>query len=38
VLFDIGRGSALAMLLFIVLIALALVKSRLIGRRVHYEA
>lgn len=38
VLFDIGRGSALAVLLFILLIALALLKSRIIGRRVHYEA
>ncbi|QFY63204.1 sugar ABC transporter permease (plasmid) [Rhizobium grahamii] len=37
-LFDIGRGSALAVLLFIFLIVLALIKSRVIGRRVHYEA
>ncbi|QEW20788.1 L-arabinose transport system permease protein AraP [Marinibacterium anthonyi] len=37
-LFDIGLGSALAVLLFIILIALALLKSRVIGRRVHYEA
>lgn len=37
-LFDIGVGSALAVLLFIILIALALIKSRVIGRRVHYEA
>jgi multiple sugar transport system permease protein/sn-glycerol 3-phosphate transport system permease protein len=38
VLFDIGRGSALAVLLFILLIVLAILKSRIIGRRVHYEA
>ena len=38
VLFDIGTGSALAVLLFILLIALALVKSQVIGKRVHYEA
>nr|WP_319389854.1 sugar ABC transporter permease [uncultured Cohaesibacter sp.] len=38
VLFDIGTGSALAVLLFIILIALALIKSRVIGRKVHYEA
>lgn len=38
VLFDIGRGSALAVLLFVFLIALSLIKSRIIGRRVHYEA
>ena len=38
VLFDIGRGSALAVLLFILLVALALLKSRIIGRKVHYEA
>jgi len=37
-LFDIGRGSALAVLLFIFLIVLSLIKSRVIGRRVHYEA
>jgi len=37
-LFDIGTGSALAVLLFLVLIGLALVKSRILGRRVHYEA
>lgn len=37
-LFDIGQGSALAVLLFILLIALALFKSRVLGRRVHYEA
>ena len=37
-LFDIGQGSALAVLLFALLIALALVKSRILGRRVHYEA
>ncbi|MDR6666624.1 sugar ABC transporter permease [Rhizobium sp. 1399] len=37
-LFDIGRGSALAVLLFIFLIVLALIKSLVIGRRVHYEA
>jgi multiple sugar transport system permease protein/sn-glycerol 3-phosphate transport system permease protein len=37
-LFDIGRGSALAVLLFVFLIVLALVKSLVIGRRVHYEA
>ncbi|WP_420963762.1 carbohydrate ABC transporter permease [Brucella sp. IR073] len=38
VLFDIGTGSALAVLLFIFLIALSIIKSRVIGRRVHYEA
>ena len=37
-LFDIGTGSALAVLLFIFLIALALVKARVIGRRVHYDS
>jgi len=37
-LFDIGTGSALAVLLFILLIALALVKARVIGRRVHYDS
>ncbi|TMV83664.1 sugar ABC transporter permease [Thioclava sp. BHET1] len=38
VLFDIGKGSALAVLLFVILIVLALVQSRLIGRKVHYES
>ncbi len=38
VLFDIGRGSALAVLLFILLVVLAFLKSRIIGRKVHYEA
>lgn len=38
VLFDIGRGSALAVMLFILLVALAILKSRIIGRKVHYEA
>jgi ABC-type sugar transport system permease subunit len=37
-LFDIGQGSALAVMLFVLLVVLALVKSRMIGRRVHYEA
>ena len=37
-LFDIGIGSALAVLLFIFLIVLAVIKSQVIGRRVHYEA
>ncbi|CAN0656517.1 multiple sugar transport system permease protein (plasmid) [Nitratireductor aquimarinus] len=37
-LFDIGTGSALAVLLFIFLIVLAFIKARVIGRRVHYEA
>ncbi|MBT0959083.1 sugar ABC transporter permease [Alphaproteobacteria bacterium KMM 3653] len=37
-LFDIGVGSALAVLLFILLITLAVIKSRVIGRKVHYEA
>ena len=37
-LFDIGTGSALAMLLFVFLIVLALIKGRLIGGKVHYEA
>lgn len=36
VLFDIGTGSALAVLLFILLIVLAFVKSHVLGRRVHY--
>lgn len=38
VLFDIGRGSALAVMLFVLLVALAILKSRIIGRKVHYEA
>lgn len=38
VLFDIGKGSALAVLLFVLLVVLALVKSFVIGRKVHYEA
>lgn len=38
VLFDIGRGSALAVMLFLLLVALAILKSRIIGRKVHYEA
>ncbi len=38
VLFDIGRGSALAVILFVLLVALAILKSRIIGRKVHYEA
>lgn len=38
VLFDIGKGSALAVLLFIVLITLALIKAQVIGKRVHYES
>jgi len=37
-LFDIGQGSALAVLLFILLIALSLFKARVLGRRIHYEA
>ena len=37
-LFNIGSGSALAVLLFIFLIALAIIQGRIIGRRVHYEA
>ncbi|MBW6424252.1 sugar ABC transporter permease [Rhizobium sp. XQZ8] len=37
-LFDIGQGSALAVLLFVFLIVLSLIKSRVIGRKVHYEA
>ncbi|MGV0820199.1 carbohydrate ABC transporter permease [Martelella sp. AMO21009] len=37
-LFDIGQGSALAVLLFILLVGLAVFKSRVLGRRVHYEA
>lgn len=36
--FDIGQGSALAVLLFALLVMLALVKFFLIGRKVHYEA
>lgn len=38
VLFDIGRGSALAVILFVLLVALAILKSRIIGSKVHYEA
>ncbi|NSZ19914.1 carbohydrate ABC transporter permease [Agrobacterium vitis] len=38
VLFDIGKGSALAVILFALLMVLALLKSRIIGRKVHYEA
>lgn len=38
VLFDIGTGSALAVLLFMFLIALAVLKARVIGQRIHYEA
>lgn len=38
VLFDIGQGSALAVILFVLLVGLALIKSRVLGRRVHYEA
>ncbi len=38
VLFDIGQGSALAVMLFVLLVVLALVKSRILGKRVHYEA
>ena len=38
VLFDIGTGSALAVILFVLLIALAIIKSKVIGRKVHYEA
>jgi ABC-type sugar transport system permease subunit len=37
-LFDIGQGSALAVLLFVFLLVLAIVKARVVGRRVHYEA
>ncbi|WP_128253119.1 carbohydrate ABC transporter permease [Falsirhodobacter deserti] len=37
-LFDIGQGSALAVLLFVLLVALAIFKARVLGRRVHYEA
>ncbi|MDO1582484.1 carbohydrate ABC transporter permease [Rhizobium oryzicola] len=37
-LFDIGRGSALAVILFVLLVGLALLKSRIIGSKVHYEA
>ncbi|MCM2474590.1 sugar ABC transporter permease [Rhizobium sp. CG5] len=38
VLFDIGRGSALAVILFVLLVSLAILKSRIVGRKVHYEA
>lgn len=38
VLFDIGTGSALAVILFALLIVLALLKSRIVGSKVHYEA
>ncbi|HTJ56093.1 MAG TPA: sugar ABC transporter permease [Devosiaceae bacterium] len=37
-LFNIGTGSALAVLLFAFLIVLALLKARVIGQKVHYEA
>lgn len=37
-LFDIGQGSALAVMLLALLIVLAIVKSRVLGRKVHYEA
>ncbi|MBY6154671.1 sugar ABC transporter permease [Vannielia litorea] len=37
-LFDIGQGSAIAVLLFVLLIALAVFKARVLGRKVHYEA
>lgn len=37
-LFDIGLGSALAVLLFLFLVLLALFKSRVLGRKVHYGA
>ncbi|GHA25607.1 glycerol-3-phosphate ABC transporter permease [Devosia pacifica] len=37
-LFDIGQGSALAVMLFVLLIVLAVIKSRVLGRKVHYEA
>ena len=37
-LFDIGQGSALAVILFVFLITLAVLKARVIGRKVHYEA
>jgi len=35
-LFDIGQGSALAVMLFVLLVALAFVKSKILGRKVHY--
>ena len=37
-LFDIGRARQLAVILFVFLIALAVLKARVIGRKVHYEA
>ncbi|ARO13948.1 multiple sugar transport system permease protein [Ketogulonicigenium robustum] len=37
-LFDIGQGSALAVILFVLLVVLAFVKSYVIGRKVHYES
>ncbi|MEO1019710.1 MAG: sugar ABC transporter permease [Pseudomonadota bacterium] len=37
VLFDIGEGAALAVLLFILLLALTALKFGTIGRRVYYE-
>ncbi|MFC5991227.1 carbohydrate ABC transporter permease [Limoniibacter endophyticus] len=37
-LFDIGQGSALAVMLFVILVVLAFVKSRVLGRKVHYAS
>ncbi len=37
-LFDIGQGSALAVMLFILLVVITVIKSRFLGKRVHYEA
>jgi ABC-type sugar transport system permease subunit len=36
-LFDVGKGSALAVLLFVFLVVLTVLKSRILGKRVHYE-
>jgi sn-glycerol 3-phosphate transport system permease protein len=36
-LFDVGKGSALAVLLFVFLVILTVLKSRILGKRVHYE-
>ncbi|WMT86381.1 sugar ABC transporter permease [Pelagibacterium sp. 26DY04] len=37
-LFDIGQGSALAVMLFVLLVILAFVKSKILGQKVHYAS
>lgn len=37
-LFDIGQGSALAIVLFVFLVVLTFVKSCVLGKKVHHEA